>query len=329
MDPSAFIFVALAVAWAVYLVPKALKQHDEVRRSRSVDRFSHTMRVLARREPVNRRDARLVVTPGRPARRSWCRGRAAAAARPHVTHRRRRRATVVQASWPTPASARRAARRRLRVLSAILVATLSWWGSPYLRFFGWVWSAIPVALLVAWLVACRLMVKRERAVVLARPRLAPYAPIRGLRGRRRGAPSHRVETLAETSVAVPRRDAFQATPPETRPRHAGDPALDPVPVTLPTYVTKPVATRRTVQHHRPRRRPASGPPVATDRRRARPRGPAADRARAHPPRRGLGPPRRRFLTHRPVDRYWEGPRIVVLTFPTASPCDALGLWRSW
>ena len=65
MDPSALIFVALAVAWAVYLVPKALRHHDEVQRSRSVDRFSKTMRVLARREPVSRRDARLVVSPGR------------------------------------------------------------------------------------------------------------------------------------------------------------------------------------------------------------------------------------------------------------------------
>ena len=67
MDLSALIFVALAVAWAVYLIPKALKHHDDVVRSRSVDRFSHTMRVLARREPVSRRDARLVVTPGRAA----------------------------------------------------------------------------------------------------------------------------------------------------------------------------------------------------------------------------------------------------------------------
>ena len=54
MDLSPLIFVALAVAWAVYLVPQALKHHDEVVRSRSVDRFSHTMRVLARREPVSR-----------------------------------------------------------------------------------------------------------------------------------------------------------------------------------------------------------------------------------------------------------------------------------
>ena len=49
MDLSALIFVALAVAWAVYLIPKALKHHDEVVRSRSVEKFSHTMRVLARR----------------------------------------------------------------------------------------------------------------------------------------------------------------------------------------------------------------------------------------------------------------------------------------
>ena len=34
----------LAVAWAVYLIPKALKHHDEVARTRSVDRFSTAMR---------------------------------------------------------------------------------------------------------------------------------------------------------------------------------------------------------------------------------------------------------------------------------------------
>ena len=69
MDLSALIFVALAVAWAVYLIPKALKHHDEVVRSRSVEKFSHTMRVLARREPVDRRSARLVVAPIRAALR--------------------------------------------------------------------------------------------------------------------------------------------------------------------------------------------------------------------------------------------------------------------
>ena len=59
------IFVALAVAWAAYLLPKALRHHDEVSRSRSVERFSNTMRVLARREPVTHGGARLVFQPGR------------------------------------------------------------------------------------------------------------------------------------------------------------------------------------------------------------------------------------------------------------------------
>ena len=59
MDLSALIFVALAVAWAVYLIPKALKHHDEG--AQPVGRpVLRTMRVLARREPVNRRNARLV-----------------------------------------------------------------------------------------------------------------------------------------------------------------------------------------------------------------------------------------------------------------------------
>src|SRR6185436_18203340 len=67
VDLSGIIFVVLAVAWAVYLIPKALRHHDEVARTRSIDRFSTAMRVLARREPVNRRDARLVVSPARAA----------------------------------------------------------------------------------------------------------------------------------------------------------------------------------------------------------------------------------------------------------------------
>lgn len=51
------------MAWAAYLIPLALKHHDEDARSRAVDRFSHRLRVLARREPVDSRTARLV-TPG-------------------------------------------------------------------------------------------------------------------------------------------------------------------------------------------------------------------------------------------------------------------------
>ena len=66
MDLSALIFVALAVAWAVYLIPKALEHHEEGARTRTVERFSKTLRVLARREPISRRRARLVTTGASP-----------------------------------------------------------------------------------------------------------------------------------------------------------------------------------------------------------------------------------------------------------------------
>jgi hypothetical protein len=238
VDLSALIFVALAVAWAVYLVPKALKHHDDVARSRSVDRFSHTMRVLARREPVNRRNARLVVTPGRPASAAVVVTKGGSAA--PVEARARREA------------ANRAARRRRRVLGTIVLANLVVVALAAFGVVGWAWTAVPGGLLVAWLVACRLMVRRERAVPtpVATPVRTPVseAPVAA-------------ETVlpAEAVVGVAAVAAVVADTPESAARVAdledtssmapvADPMLwDPVPVTLPTYVTKPAARRRTVR----------------------------------------------------------------------------------
>ena len=221
MDLSALIFVALAVAWAVYLIPKALRHHDDVVRSRSVDRFSHTMRVLARREPVNRRDARLVVTPGR------------APSAPVVT-------TKGPAQSPVPGTAQspavsqreataRATRRRRRVLGLILLANAAVVGVAAFAVIDWWYAAMPAGLLVAWLVACRLMVRRERSVPI---------PVAG--------PAPHVEADAEPEDGDEDDDFAEAhtssTPPIT------DPSLwDPMPVTLPTYVTKPAAEPRSVR----------------------------------------------------------------------------------
>ena len=239
MDLSAFIFVALAVAWAVYLVPKALKHHDEVKRSRSVDRFSHTMRVLARREPVNRRNARLVVTPGRPAsgpvvtsKRS---GATAIADRPAAT-----------AAPVRSAAARSAAARRRTVLAVLLLATLVVVGLAAFGVLGWAWTAIPAAVVVAWLVACRLMVKQERSV--RAPRAA--APERAVRAE--PAPDVVPATVAvdvAEEVAETGDDVFEDTSsmPAVQVPPADPTLWDPVPVTLPTYVTKPAAGRRTVR----------------------------------------------------------------------------------
>ena len=228
MDLSALIFVALAVAWAVYLVPKALKHHDDVVRSRSVDRFSHTMRVLARREPVNRRNARLVVQPGR------------SASAPVVTTKTPKPAAATAAATSRREAANRAARRRRRVLGALLFLGVVVVALAGFAVISWWYAAAPATLLVAWLVACRLMVRNERAVS-ASP------------SRRRSVQTQDAQHAPEDRIpggTAPVSDDEDASFVDTSsmPAVAIDPTLwDPVPVTLPTYVTKPAAARRTVR----------------------------------------------------------------------------------
>ncbi len=168
---SGIIFVVLALAWAVYLIPKALKHHDEIARTRSIDRFSTAMRVLARREPVNRRDSRLVVTPARPADfpRMLVPGRpagqsaaavaavVASAAAPQTDETVRRQAVA-----PTQrrAAARAAARRRRHILIFLLAVDLGVVGVAAFALLPW-WSvAIPVVLTLVYLVLCRRQVSR-------------------------------------------------------------------------------------------------------------------------------------------------------------------------
>ena len=221
MDPSSLIFVALAIAWAVYLVPKALKHHDDAVRSRSVDRFSQTMRVLARREPVSRRDARLVVGPRRPV------------SEPIVTSKPTTPRPAVAPVTMTRAKANAAARRRRRVLSLILVALTAVAAVAAAGVIHWGYVAIPGAVLVAWLVACRLMVRKETRV-----RLSVQWPARAeVVADQVEQPAPDVDLLEDTT----------STPALTDER-LGDPSLwDPMPMTLPTYVSKPPAARRSVR----------------------------------------------------------------------------------
>lgn len=243
MDLSALIFVALAVAWAVYLVPKALRHHDDVVRSRSVERFSHSMRVLARREPVSKKSARLVVTPGRPA------AEATVATKPH--HRPEPQRTAEAQQVPvTPdriraqrAAAKRATKRRRNVLALILLANLAVAGVAAFGVLAWWYVAIPAGLLVAWLVTCRIMVKGERS-----RRLAPSSRIPV---EKPAEDEEKVEAPEEPEEVVAEEEADEVDPlADTSAGLAAvvDPALwDPVPVTLPTYVGKPAAARRTVR----------------------------------------------------------------------------------
>jgi hypothetical protein len=220
VDPSALIFVALAVAWAVYLIPKALEHHEESARTRTVERFSATLRVLARREPVSRRKARLVTSTTATV----------------TTERTSSRRTPAPESTAAQLRARRhaaakAAKRRLRVVTLILVANAAVAAVAWFEVVDRVWCAVPVGVLVAWLVACRLMVKRERAALRPRGRIPAELPA--------DPPRDATDEIARVDVALPGDGA--ADDPAQR-----DPdSWDPVSVPLPTYVSKPVA-RRTV-----------------------------------------------------------------------------------
>ncbi len=215
MDLSGLIFVALALAWAAYLIPKALKHHEEVSRTRSVDRFSDRMRVLARREPVDRRNARLVVTPGRPAVQVES-----------VTQGEEVVTTAAQFS-ARRAATNRAARRRRRVLLLLLLANVAVVALATARVINVWWVAAPAAVLVAWLVACRLMVRRERTWKPSVVEQVVDALIE--------------ETAERPAVALDEADT------DTFAAVEADPDLwDPVPVTLPTYVGK-AAAQRTVR----------------------------------------------------------------------------------
>ncbi|WP_370037576.1 hypothetical protein [Nocardioides sp.] len=254
MDLSPLIFVALAVAWAVYLVPQALKHHDEVVRSRSVDRFSHTMRVLARREPVSRTSSRLVVTPGRtPSAPVVTTKASSATAEPAAQPPAGAAAESAPAPKPLPPAvrreaARRAARRRRRVLIALTLGLVAVVALAAFSVVAWPYVAIPGALMVAWLVACRLMVRRERGVSGPLSRI-PTVPVAAQAQAAEVAEEadHLSEDTAEVAVVEAPLAEPAAGPDPAAPDPAAPGLWNPVPVTLPTYVSKPAAERRSVR----------------------------------------------------------------------------------
>lgn len=208
---SSLIFIGLAVAWAVYLLPVALRHHHESDRSRVVETFSHRMRVLAHRAPVDARTTELV-TPGQPQ------------AKPAPSPAARR------------AAAKRATKRRRNVLALILLATAAATGVAAFGLIDWWYVAIPAGLLVAWLVACRIMVKGERKAMSPAARMPIVVPVE------KDTPEEPAEPADQAADAEMEVDPMADT--STGLAAVVDPTLwDPVPVTLPTYVTKPTATR--------------------------------------------------------------------------------------
>lgn len=257
MELSGLIFVALALLWAVVLIPKALKHHDEVAKTRSVDQVSDSGRVLARREAVNERESRLVVPARAPEPKPA----------PVVPPQRVPDSGVRLAAHRTAAKAAAKRRRRIVVvllLAAAVVGALAGTGV----LLPWA-PAIPAGVTVGFLVLARVLVRREHAkwdaAVRDVRRPAEPAPVEAAEE----TPVEKVVIgpVVETRMAPPIVTGLDQTSSydvallaeaeaEARASASADGSTlwDPLPVTLPTYVSKPRATRsvRTIDLADPR-----------------------------------------------------------------------------
>ena len=276
MELSGLIFVALALVWAVVLLPKALRHSDELARTRPVEGLSDGMRVLARREPVSEREARLVVGPPAVRKSTAAPAPAPAPVAPAPVSAPRLKARI--------AARRRAAAvaaRRRRIILAVLVLTLVGVGVAAGLGRLPLWSvAVPAGLTLAFLVSARLLVRRERArwdaelgelerqaadpapaadatgssVVVADA--APATPVPGVVGQPEDESPAQAKDERGFAVVTGLDDTssfplglLQQIEPTTDPGSL----WDPLPVTLPTYVSKPRATRsvRTIDLNAP------------------------------------------------------------------------------
>ncbi|MGH3470769.1 MAG: hypothetical protein ACRDPG_01825, partial [Nocardioidaceae bacterium] len=147
MGLTGVIYAAIVVAWAAYLVPLALRRHEESSRSRSIERFSSAMHVLARRRPSGASAGRMVVTPARVSERLVGPSLKPAPETPVPV--------TPMVPRPTRAALRAAAARRRRVLTLLLALALVTVVVAVVGV-GPLWSAgIPVGLVAAFLIIAR------------------------------------------------------------------------------------------------------------------------------------------------------------------------------
>jgi hypothetical protein len=260
------IYAAIVVAWAIFLVPLALRRHDQTARNRSIERFSSSMRVLST-GGSGAASSSATVTP-----RQDGEGAQPPAGPAHG-------ASVAVGPISRPAMRAAAARRR-RVLR-VLVALTFFTGAVSVLGVIPRWSAaVPLVVIVAFLVVARRQVRKANESYWRRaadaqggasnvvrrtdavPADAPheFIPV-GSRGTAaaKGRSEDRSRstderdpcddeptiTLSAAQVAAAARadlseDRVVAVRLSTS---DGSSLWDPLPVTLPSYVDKPVAKR--------------------------------------------------------------------------------------
>lgn len=262
---TGLIVAFVVTVWAAYFVPLALRRYDEAHAQSALELLSPLSRVIR----GSTSDDQDVEDRGEDG---------AAVPRPVRTGR----------PGLTRASARLAARRRRRVLLVLVAATAAVSTAAGLAYLP-LWAiAIPSTLLVAWLVACRVQVRSEYGHAQAAPLQLPKIPAAVRRRtpakaetsqktprwatqaskRRAGAAESEDTVIVATDideVEPERRHVMEEVPLEADaldeqlviavPSAAshGEMVWDPLPVTLPTYVTKPRAGRtvRTIDFDAP------------------------------------------------------------------------------
>jgi hypothetical protein len=220
------IYAAIVGMWALVLVPMWLRRHDRAQESRSADRFARAMTTL--RGSVPSAPSRDVLMPRRSA--------ASRTAQVTVPHER-------------PSTARSAAQRRRRTFLVLGVLLAGWVVLVALHHVPRWTVAIPVVVLVGFLVVARRQValagelrrrQARRATLADAARMASvhYADS-GAAARRGGRAVEPGPQVAPQPVPLP---AAVAAP---LPAAVGDDheRWSAVPTTLPTYVTAPPATR--------------------------------------------------------------------------------------
>lgn len=236
---TGIIYGAIVVAWAAYLVPLVLRRHDEAARIRSIDRFSSAMRVLSRRGEAL--GGRLVVTPPRTVDRL---------VNPGLDPRTK----PVASATPRPSrqAMRAAATRRRRVLIGLLLITAGVGVAWSLGVAPWWSPGIPLAVVVGFLALARRQVRKASETYWSEAAASP-APSNVIRrtssrveashGAAKGPdeePTVPMDAMALKNAVADEPERIMAISLRTS---DGGSLWDPLPITLPTYVDKPAATR--------------------------------------------------------------------------------------
>ncbi len=274
MGLTGVIYAAIVVAWAIFLVPLALRRHDQTARNRSIERFSSTMRVLS--TSGRRVGSRVVLTPKRGTDRPAPAESLPSTAGSTAAAERRPAGATEDKSHARPVSrprARAAAARRRQVLRILVALTLLTGVVSLLGIVPAGSVVVPLAIIVGFLVLARRQVRLANEAYWEQASAArPAASNVVRRSAARVDASHGV---TRSTAGVDAEDEGPSTEEEHAPADdeptvtltveqlaAGAAVLaqqrtvavslatadggslwDPLPMTLPTYVGQAVARR--------------------------------------------------------------------------------------